>query len=107
MVTRVPGRHLRHRIHVEPYLGDSAYGPRYGEPVECVPAQVAAVRKQVADKDGREVLATAQVITGPELECPPGSRLTLPDGRTATAISTARHTAPGLPVPACTEVMCQ
>ncbi|MGY4988910.1 hypothetical protein [Streptomyces nigrescens] len=106
MVTRVPGWLLRHRITVECYQGDSAYGPTYGEPV-CVPALVSAVRKQVADKDGRETLATAQIIAGPELECPPGSRLTLPDGRRATAISTARHTAPGLPVPACTEVMCQ
>ena len=107
MVTRVPGRYLRHRIDVEPYVGDSAYGPSYGERVECVPALVAMVRKQTADKDGREVLATAQVIAAPELDCPPGSRVTLPDGRTATAISTARHTAPGLPVPACVEVMCQ
>ncbi|MFI0906766.1 hypothetical protein ACH4TE_25070 [Streptomyces sioyaensis] len=106
MVTRVPGWLLRHRITVEPYLGDTAYGPQYGEPV-CVPALVAAVRKQVADKDGREVLATAQTIAGPELECPPGSRITLPGGRTATAITTAVHTAPGLPVPACVEVMCQ
>ncbi|WP_329148280.1 hypothetical protein OIU91_19820 [Streptomyces sp. NBC_01456] len=107
MVTRVPGWLLRHRISVEPYLGDTAYGPQYGEMVACVPALVVAVRKQVADKDGREILATAQIVAGPELECPPGSRLTLPDGRTATAVSTARHTAPGLPVPACTEVMCQ
>ncbi|MGW8374266.1 hypothetical protein [Streptomyces sp. ODS28] len=107
MVTRVPGRYLRHRVDVEPYLGDSAYGPRYGPRVESVPALVAAVRKQVADKEGRQILATAQVIAGPELECPPGSRVTLPDGRAATAISTAEHTAPGLPAPACVEVMCQ
>ncbi|MFG3118697.1 hypothetical protein ACGF4C_30540 [Streptomyces sp. NPDC048197] len=106
MVNRVPGWLLRHRVTVEPYLGDSAYGPTYGEAV-CAPALVAAVRKQVAAKDGREVLATAQIIAGPELQCPPGSRITLPDGRTATAISTATHTAPGLPVPACVEVMCQ
>lgn len=107
MVTEVPGWLLRHRIAVEPYLGDSAYGPRYGERVECVPALVAAVRKQVANAEGREVLATAQIIAGPELECPPGSRITLPDDRRATALTTARHTAPGLPVPACIEVMCQ
>ncbi|WKX70047.1 hypothetical protein [Streptomyces sp. XD-27] len=106
-MTRVPGWLLRHRIAIEPYLGDSAYGPRYGDRVENVPALVVAVRKQVRDAEGREVLATAQIIAGPELECPPGSRITLPDGRTATAISTARHTAPGLPVPASVEVMCE
>lgn len=107
MVTQVPGWLLRHRVTIEPYLGDSAYGPRYGHLAACVPALVADMRKQVTDKDGREVLATAQVITGPDVACPPGSRVTLPDGRTATAISTANHTAPGLPVPACTEVMCR
>lgn len=106
MVTRVPGWLLRHRIAVEPYLGDSAYGPRYGERVEDVPALVAAVRTQVRDAEGRDVLATAQIIAAPDLDCPPGSRVTLPDGRTATAISSASHTAPGLPVPASLEVMC-
>ncbi|WP_425829298.1 hypothetical protein [Streptomyces fractus] len=72
-----------------------------------IPALVAAVRKQVTDGEGRAVLATAQIIAAPGLDCPPGSRVTLPDGRTATAVSVAEHTAPGLPVPACTEVMCQ
>ncbi|MEV0115541.1 hypothetical protein AB0H77_20235 [Streptomyces sp. NPDC050844] len=107
MLSEVPPWLLRHRIAVEPYLGDSAYGPQFGERVENVPALVAAVRKQLADKDGRTVLATAQVIAAPDLDCPPGSRVTLPDGRNATAISTASHTAPGLPVPASMEVMCQ
>lgn len=98
---------LRHRITVEPYEGDSAYGPVYGAPLEDVPALVAATIRTVRNAQGREVTSTATLYAGPELECPPGSRITLPDGRTTTAIAAARHTAPGLPVPACTEVSCE
>lgn len=106
MVNRVPGWLLRHRVTIEPYLGDSAYGPTFGPPCE-LPALVSAVRRQLVDKDGREVTATAQIIAAPDLDCPPGSRITLPGGRTTTAIEVHAHTAPGLPVPASTEVMCQ
>ncbi|MFD9789628.1 hypothetical protein ACFWXK_01630 [Streptomyces sp. NPDC059070] len=103
----VPAFLLRHRVTVEPYLGDSAYGPRYGAPVSGVPALVGETVRMVRAPDGREVTSTAQVITAPGLTCPPGSRLTLPGGRMTTAISVAHHTAPGLPVPACTEVSCE
>ncbi|MCX4975011.1 hypothetical protein [Streptomyces sp. NBC_00620] len=57
--------------------------------------------------DGRKVTAAATFITAPGLVCPPDSRVTLPDSRTTTAITVAHHTAPGLPVPACTEVSCE
>ncbi|MDT0346761.1 hypothetical protein [Streptomyces litchfieldiae] len=107
MVTRVPGWLLRHRITVEPYLGDSAHGPRYGPAVEGIPALVAATHRQLTDTDGREVIATAQIIAAPGLHCPPGSRVTLPDGRATRALSVGDHSAPGLPVPASVEVMCQ
>jgi hypothetical protein len=98
---------LRHRVTVEPYLGDSAYGPRYGPPVAGVPALVALAVRTVRDREGREVTSTATVIAGPDLDCPPESRITLPDGRTTRAIAVARHTAPGLPVPESTEVSCE
>ncbi|MFF5495764.1 hypothetical protein [Streptomyces aquilus] len=101
---RVPGWLLRHRITVEPYLGDSAYGPQYGPPIEDVPALVAETIRLVRDREGREVTSTAQIIAAPGLDCPAESRITLPDGRTTRAISVAHHTAPGLPVPQSTEV---
>ncbi|MGW5673939.1 hypothetical protein ACWEV4_02405 [Streptomyces sp. NPDC003860] len=104
---RVPRWLLRHRITVEPYLGDSAYGPRYGPPVAGVPAQVAGTIRTVRNRDGREVTSTAQIIAEPGLDCPAESRVTLPDGRTTKAISVAHHTAPGLPVPQCVEVSCE
>lgn len=103
----VPDFLLRHRLRIEPYLGESAYGPRYGDPVEDVHALVAETVRIMRAPDGREVASTAQVITAPGLTCPPGSRLTLPGGRVTTALTIAHHTAPGLPVPACTEVNCE
>ena len=104
---KVPGWLLRHRITVEPYRGDSAYGPTYGPAVEDVPALVALTVRTVRDREGREVTSTATVIAGPDLECPPESRITLPDGRTTRAITVAKHTAPGLPVPESVEVSCE
>ncbi|MFD7647874.1 hypothetical protein [Streptomyces sp. KR2] len=104
---RVPRYLLRHRITVEPYLGDSAYGPQHGPPVADVPALVAETIRLVRDRQGREVTSTAQIIADPGLDCPAESLITLPDGRTTKAVSVAHHTAPGLPVPQCTEVSCE
>lgn len=103
----VPAYLLRHRITVEPYRGDTAYGPSYGPPVPDVSALVAVTAKTVRDREGRQVTATAQIIAAAGLDCPAESRITLPDGRITRAVSVAQHTAPGLPVPACTEVMCE
>ncbi|MFD9813714.1 hypothetical protein [Streptomyces sp. NPDC059080] len=103
----MPGWLLRHRITVEAYAGDTAYGPSYDAPVCDVPALVDEAPRMVRAADGREVLATATVIAAPDLYCPPGSRITLSDGRTTTALAVAHHTAPGLPVPANTEVSCE
>ncbi|MGE9695918.1 hypothetical protein [Streptomyces sp. CH6] len=105
-MTAVPGWLLRHRVQVEAYLGDSAYGPRYGPPTEHR-ALVSESVRTVRDRTGRETTSTAQVITRPGLTCPPDSRVTLPSGRTTRALTVAHHTAPGLPVPASTEVMCE
>jgi hypothetical protein len=104
---KVPAWLLRHRVKVEPYAGDSAYGPTYGPPVEGVPALVTLAVRTVRDREGREVTSSATVIAGPDLDCPAESRITLPDGRTTRAIAVAKHTAPGLPVPESTEVSCE
>ncbi|WP_328541834.1 hypothetical protein OHT17_11985 [Streptomyces sp. NBC_00371] len=93
---------MRHEVTVEPYLSTSVYEPHYGPPVTA--RALDETVRHVRDRTGAEVVSTAQIIAAPGLDCPPGSRLTLPDGRRATAISTAQHTAPGLPVPASTEV---
>lgn len=106
-MTAVPGWLLRHRITIEPYLGDSAYGPTYGPAVADVPALVALNIRTVRDIQGREVTSTAQIVARPDINCPAESRITLPNGTTTRAITVARHTAPGLPVPASTEVSCE
>lgn len=106
MVTRVPPSLLRHRIGVEPYQGDGAYGPVYGSLV-VHPALVSSTVRMVRAADGRAVTSTAQIIAAPDLNCPPGSRVTLPGGRVTTVIASTGHTAPGLPVPASTEVMAE
>ncbi|MEV7991564.1 hypothetical protein AB0O67_06520 [Streptomyces sp. NPDC086077] len=103
---RVPGWLLRHRVTVEPYDGDSAYGATYRPPVE-VRALVAEATKLTRNREGVEVTSTAQIITEPGLDCPAESRITLPSGRITKALSVAQHTAPGLPTPDCTEVMCE
>ncbi|ALM38229.1 hypothetical protein SFR_1614 [Streptomyces sp. FR-008] len=97
---------MRHRVVVEPYDGDSAYGPTYRPPVE-VRALVAEQTRLTRNREGVEVTSTAQIITEPGLDCPAESRITLPSGRTTRALSVAHHTAPGLPVPQSTEVMCE
>ncbi|WP_344122370.1 hypothetical protein [Streptomyces blastmyceticus] len=106
-MTRVPPALLRHRIMVEPYAGEGAYGAQYRHVIPDVPALVDASPRLVRAADGRQITASATLIAGPTLDCPPGSRITLPDGRTTTAITVAHHTAPGLPVSACTEVACE
>ncbi|MFC8584223.1 hypothetical protein ACFUGD_06660 [Streptomyces sp. NPDC057217] len=98
---------LPHRVTIEPYLGDTAYGPTYGPPVPNVRAMVDESVRLVKDREGREVVSTAQVITDPHVVCPAESVVTLPTGRRAVVISSAPHTAPGLPVPESLEVMCE
>ncbi|MDJ1136217.1 hypothetical protein [Streptomyces iconiensis] len=105
-MTAVPGWLLRHRVVIEPYRGDSAYGPTYGTAIE-ISALVSEKVRTVRDKEGREVTSTAQIIAFPDLDCPAESRITLPTGRITRALTAAHHTAPGLPVPQSTEVMCE
>ncbi|MEU7163138.1 hypothetical protein AB0A70_00560 [Streptomyces morookaense] len=104
---QVPPALLRHRISIEPHAGESAYGAQFRHTVPDVPALVDEQPRLVRTADGRQVTASATLIAGPTLDCPPGSRITLPSGRVTTAITVTHHTAPGLPVPACTEVVCE
>jgi hypothetical protein len=106
VVTALPAWLLRHTVTVEPYRGVGAYGAVYGDPTAAT-ALVAETVKHVRDSTGTIVVSTAQIYAGPDLDCPAGSRVILPDGRITTAITVAHHTAPGLPVPASPEVSCE
>ncbi|MFE1070995.1 hypothetical protein ACFW5W_07165 [Streptomyces sp. NPDC058783] len=106
---RLPRTLFCHRVTVEPYAGDSAYVKTYGPPVTGVRALVDARIRVVRNREGREVTSTVTVYGEPSLaaQCPPESRITLPDGRITTVIAVAPHTAPGLGLPESTEVACE
>ncbi|WP_033251377.1 hypothetical protein [Kitasatospora phosalacinea] len=103
-MTRIPAWLLRHRITIERYRGDSAYGPLYDPPDEDVPALVSETIRLVRAPDGRQVVSSAQLLLDLDTDVPAGSRITLPSGRTTVPISIATVDAPGLPVPAHREV---
>lgn len=94
----LPGWLLRHTVTVEPYLGQSAYGPRYGPPgtVRCFLDQQT---RMVRASDGTQVTSSSTVYTRLEEAAPAQSRVTLPDGRVTTVIAALRRDGAGLPTP--------
>lgn len=94
----IPGWLLRHQVTVEPYLGDSAYGPRYGPPV-VVPCFLDQATRLVRAADGREVTSSSTVYARLDTTAPAGSRVTLPDSRTTTVIAALRRDGHGLGTP--------
>lgn len=98
-MAEIPGFLLRHKITVEPLLGDGPYGEQYGPPVE-VPCWLDSKRRLVRNADGDEVVSetTAYCRMDRELLFPTDSRVTLP-GPAETkvyVISTQRHDDAGL-----------
>lgn len=94
----LPRRVFRHRIAIEPYLGDGGTGPLYGPPVSArcfLDAKVRMVRSMA----GREVTSTSTAYCPLATVCPAESRVTLPDGRTALVIAALRRDGGGLPTP--------
>jgi hypothetical protein len=95
---RIPRWALRHRITVEPYTGDSAYGAAYG-PGVVVRCLVEDVEREVRKPTGEVVVSTTTVYALPGLVAPPQSRVTLPDGRKALVLEHANRDGGGLPTP--------
>ncbi|MFC9680006.1 hypothetical protein [Streptomyces sp. NPDC056948] len=95
---RIPRYLMRHQITVEPYLGDTSKGPKYGPPVvvRCfVDEQTRAVR----NPGGEEVTSTTTAYADPGTQAPALSRVTLPSGRTTTVIQLKDRDGGGLPTP--------
>jgi hypothetical protein len=90
---------MRHRVSVEPYLGDSAYGPKYGPLVAGVRCFLDQQTRLVRAKDGREVTSSSTFYAALATVAPPGSRVTLPDGRQTTVIAALRRDGAGLGTP--------
>ncbi|MFB8241998.1 hypothetical protein ACFC58_36235 [Kitasatospora purpeofusca] len=99
----IPGWLLRHRVSIEPYEGDGAYGPVYGTP-GTVRAFVDAKVREVRSPTGEQVVSSSTAYCPPGTAAPPGSRVTLPDGRQTHVIAVYERDGGGLPTPDHTEI---
>lgn len=96
---KLPGMWLRHTVTVEPYEGDSAVGPLYGDAV-TVRCFLEEKTKLVRAPDGREVTSSSRFYCRLDaVAAPPESKVTLPGGRPTTVIDQQRHDGGGLPLP--------
>lgn len=95
----VPSFLLQHTITVEPYLGASAHGPAYGDPV-TVPAYVESSRRTERDTEGRQRTSSAEVWTqlDPGVNITTDARITVWD-RPAEVLRVQRFDGGALPVP--------
>lgn len=93
----------RHTVTVEPYLGESAYGPRYGPPTDHAGLLERRIRV-VRGQNGEETTASATFRTVLDAGITAEARVTLPDGRRTTVIAVVPHDGGGLPVPESLEV---
>ncbi len=89
---------MRHQITVEPYLGNSAYGPRYGPATE-VPCFLDEQVRMVRSTTGDETVSTSTAYCPLTTAAPAKSRVTLPDGRQTTVIAALRRDGQGLATP--------
>lgn len=105
-MTALPGWLLRHRITVEPYQGAGAYGPVYGPPV-TVRCLLDQQTRMVRAPDGADTVSGTTAYCPPGTTAPPGSRLTLPDGRTTTVIAALSRDSAGLATPDHLEVQAE
>lgn len=90
---------MRHQVTIEPYLGDSSTGPRYGDPVVIERCFVDEQTRLVRTPTGDQVTSTSTVYADPGTQAPPLSRVTLPSDRTTTVIQTKDRDGGGLPTP--------
>jgi hypothetical protein len=96
---KLPGLWLRHEVTVEPYEGDSAAGPLYGNPI-VVRCFLEEKIRLVRARGGREVTSGATFYCRLDaVTAPPESRVTLPGGRKTTVIQQLRRDGGGLPLP--------
>ncbi len=95
----MPGWLRRHRVDIEPYLGASAYGPRYGPVVARVRGFLDEQTRMVRAADGSQAVSSSTFYCLLSVDAPPGSRVTLPDGRKTTVIVALRRDGKGLPTP--------
>lgn len=91
----IPSYLLRQRATMEPYLGETAYGPKYGAPVE-VPVRLTTGRRVVVNARGEDVVTEAIAYFRPEVQVPELSRVAC-DGRQYVVVSATLHQGPTRP----------
>lgn len=99
----IPAHLLRHRIVVEPYLGEGGSGPLFGPPV-VVKCFREDSRKLVRDEVGEQVVSETQCMCLPGTVAPPKSRVQV-DGREAFVIAHKNRDGGGLATPDHVEVV--
>lgn len=93
-------------ITVEPFEGEGPFGAEYGaeDTVRCL---VEHKRKLVRNAEGAEVISETTLRMQLTETCPAGSRVTLPDGRQSTVLTSAPIDGGKLPVPSHLQVTLQ
>ncbi|MEU5608452.1 hypothetical protein AB0H03_06790 [Streptomyces sparsogenes] len=94
----IPGWLLRHNITIEAFEGSGAYGDYYAEPV-TVRCYLDQQTRLVKAPDGTDTTSSSTVYCPLNTTAPPGSRVTLPDGRQTKVIAALRRDGGGLPTP--------
>lgn len=105
-MTGIPGWLLQHLVTVEPFLGNTGTGPKYGAAIE-VRCFVEEKTRAVVAPSGETVTSSSTVYARLDTVCPAKSKVTLPSGRKTTVINAARQDGGGLPVPSHLEVQLQ
>jgi hypothetical protein len=94
---QIPGWMLRHKVIVDPYLGQSANGPRYG-PAMTVRCFIDDTRRLVRNEAGVQVVSESTVYCRLDVTAPPKSRVNV-FGREAFVITAKRRDGGGLSTP--------
>ncbi len=105
-MVRLRAKHLPHKVAITAFLGDSAEGDLWGEPV-TVPAYVEQVAKLVVDRrsssptSGQEITSSTLVVLLPENDVIPRSKVTVFPGelreRTSEVVDSAGFDYPRTP----------
>lgn len=100
---QIPSFMMRHKVLVEPLLGNNATGEVFGVQVE-VGCMFTEKIKMVRNAQGEEISSSSSYITTPDHLPPENSRVTVPTGEKRKIVARDRYTWPGMSVPANTQV---
>lgn len=101
----LPPMLLTHTVQVRAKLGESSTGDLYDTPRD-LPCMAQGGVRLVRDANGSEVTSSLTLYAQPDAVVPVGSEVTHA-GDTTTVLQSILHDAPGLPVPAHLEVICE